>query len=144
MNKVFYVPGNASAIDYVRRREDGVDVSYFTGMTLDELQAEYPGAIVGSEDDFLLQMESACITEPEVISAEQYEDALEALPPQDWRGAGSREESFKFMERYAGRVTSIYARVGANHFRFRDIYTLPHSEIIKRVQAVTLDRARAE
>ncbi len=136
MEKIFFVPGNTSAIDYACERADGVAVSYFTGKTLAELQEQYPGAILGTEAEFTQQMEAACCTAPEPISAEQYADALEVLPPQDWQGIGSQAESFKFLERYAGRITSIYARVGRSHYRFHDICTLGHAEIIQKVKAV--------
>lgn len=139
MEKVFFVPGNTCALDYACEREDGVFVSYFTGKTLAELQEQYPGAIMGTEAEFTEQMEAACRTAPEPISAEQYSDALDALPPQDWQGIGTTVESFKFLERYAGRITSIYARVGCSYYRFHDICTLGHADIIQKVQAVTAD-----
>jgi hypothetical protein len=139
MKKVFFVPGNTCALDYACEREDGVCVSYFTGKTLAELQEQYPGAIMGTEAEFTEQMEAACRTEPEPISAEQYADALDTLPPQDWQGIGTTVESFKLLERYAGRITSIYARVGCSYYRFHDICTLGHADTIQKVQAVTAD-----
>lgn len=135
MAKVFFVPGSTSALDYACERSDGVAVSYFTGKTLAELQEQYPGAIIGPEAEFMQQMEAATRTAPQSITAEEYADALEALPPQDWQGIGSQAESFKFLERYAGRITSIYARVGHSHYRFHDICTLGHAEIVEKVKA---------
>lgn len=135
MDSVFFVPGNPSAIDYACLRADGVTVSYFTGQTLAELQEQYPGAIIGTEAEFMQQMEAATRTAPQKITVEEYADALDALPPQDWQGIGSQAESFKFLERYAGRITSIYARVGRSHYRFHDICTLGHAEIIEKVKA---------
>lgn len=139
MHKVFFVPGSASAIDYAATRADGELVSCFNGLTLAELQEQYPGAVIGTEFEFLQQMEAACRTAPQPISAEQYADALDALPPQDWQGIGTTAESFKFLERYSGRITSIYARVGCSYYRFHDICTLGHADIIQKVQAATAE-----
>lgn len=136
MHKVFFVPGSASAIDYAATRADGELVSCFNGLTLAELQEQYPGAVIGTEFEFLQQMEAACRTAPQPISAQEYTYALNTMPPQDWQGVGSAAESFKFAERYAGRITSIFARVGCSHYRFHDIFTLGHDDIIKKVQSV--------
>lgn len=136
MEKVFFIPGNLHVLDEARAREDGELVGRFCRLTLEEIQRQSPGAILGTVDEFLEQMEATCRTDPAPITEEQYSDALEVLPPQNWQGIGTAEESFKFLERYAGRVTTIYARLGNNHYRFRDVYTLPHSDIMAKVKAV--------
>ena len=134
MAKVFFVPGNTSAVDYARLRQDGEWISVHSAQTLDELQATYPGAVLGTELEFTAQMEQACRTEPEHITADQFQDAFEVLPPVGWTSEGSQTESFKFMEHYSGRITSVYARVGDRFYRFLDVCSLSHAEIISKVR----------
>lgn len=141
MEHVFYVPGSAWAVGYAVE-QDGRIVEQFTGKTLDELQASYPGAVLGTVESFNVALEEKLRSEPEPITEEQWFDALEALPPQEWRGDRSAE-SFKFLERQAGRVTSIYARVGVTFWRFHDICTIPHAEIIAKVEKQAAENQEA-
>jgi len=133
MHQVFFIPGNTAAIDYAKLREDGEWITLHTAQTIDELQATYPGIILGTECDFTAQMEEACRTEPEHITAGEYQDAFKVLPPVGWRQS-AETESFKLMEHYSGRITNVYARVGKQFYRFLDLCTLEHSEIIAKVR----------
>ncbi len=133
MHQVFFIPGSTAAIDYARLREDGEWITLHTAQTISELQVTYPGVILGAEADFTAQMEQACRTEPEHITADQFQDAFEVLPPVGWSQT-DEAESFKFMEHYSGRITSVYARVGERFYRFLDLCTLEHAEIIAKVR----------
>lgn len=133
MTMVFYVPGSTSAVDYARNLPCGNWVSVHTGQPLEALQATYPGVVMGTEDEFAAQMEAAYRTEPEHITEERYQSMLDALPPQGWT-IEADAESFKFMERYSGRITDIYARIGRKFFRFMDVCTLTHDEIVSKIE----------
>ena len=130
---VFYVPGQPWVIDFAKVRGDGVTVSQLQGHTLEEVQARSPGAIITSYDEAAAQIEAGCKTEPRQIDAEDFDYALNVLPPAQWV-AGDHAESFKMCERTNGRVTAIYARVGATYWKFEDVYTMPHAEIIAKVR----------
>lgn len=131
----FYTPGPVpKCIDIARMNEQGQPVTYFAGETLDELRQRYPLAEVITLDEFLTMKENALRTDPVRIEEEHYWDALECLPPLDYtikRGG----ESFKMVERFSGRMTNIYAKVGNTYWMMMDIDTLPHEEIIAKVQA---------
>ncbi|MFW5393971.1 hypothetical protein V1951_22155 [Yersinia sp. 2544 StPb PI] len=72
-------------------------------------------------------------TEPEAITLVEFMDAIGTMYPHDWQG-DAQSESFKLAEMYCGNVTYIYAKVGECYFKFRDVVTLSHSSIVKRLE----------
>ena len=132
-DKVFWIPGRLhvedAAVDV-----DGVLVGMYGGKTLADYQAQHPDAQIITVDEFKRHHDAALKTAPEVITAEQFNDALEILPPLGWVRDGTRE-SFKLCEMYSGNITDIYARIGADYYRFRDVASLPHAEIMGRIAA---------
>ncbi|MEA9979902.1 MULTISPECIES: hypothetical protein [unclassified Pseudomonas] len=135
MEKVFYVPGQPWVIDFAVERADGVTVSQLQGHTLNEVQARSPGVIITTYEDATARIEAGSKTEPRQIDVEDFDYALNVLPPVRWVRGGD-VESFKMSERTNGRVTSIYSRVGASYWKFEDIYTMSHNEIIAKVRKV--------
>jgi len=132
MEKVFYVPGQPWAIDFAVER-DGVTVSQISGETLEQVQARHPGAIVADYAEVCAQIEAQSKTEPRQIDAEDFDYALNVLPPVGWvRESGC--ESFKMSEHTNGNVTAIYARVGETFWTFQDVYTMKHAEIMAKVR----------
>ena len=78
------------------------------------------------------QDEQKYISLPEAITEAAFHEALGCLPPEDFqRVPGS--SSFKMCEYYFGQVTSIYVRIGADYFTFRDMVSLTHEEILLKV-----------
>ncbi|MEX4004183.1 hypothetical protein AB4Y38_35465 [Paraburkholderia sp. EG285A] len=136
MNKVFYVPGTAHAIDYAREMPDGRIISYWQGRTLEEIAEDQPGAILCDEAEFLRQQSAALKQPPQAITEREYYEALEVMPPLNWRGAAGFE-SFMFCEFYSGNVTYIYVRNRASgkHWKLRDDAGLSHDDIVRRVTA---------
>lgn len=134
----FYKPSDAgfapSIIDVARTNDKGETVTYFHGMTLEKLREIHPTAQLDTIEAVQKMREDAVRSDPMPISEEQYWDALECLPPLDWV-VGSHAESFKMVERYSGRMTNIYARLGRTYWCFMDVDTLPHLEIIAKVRA---------
>lgn len=132
METVFYVPGQPWVIDFAFERADGVNVSQQQGLTLEQIQAEHPGAIATTYSKALEAIEAGCKSEPRRIDEVDFDYALNVLPPVGWVRAGD-SESFKMSERTNGRVTAIYARFGSTFWSFQDIYKLTHLDIIQRV-----------
>ncbi|MBI1384741.1 MAG: hypothetical protein GC150_07520 [Rhizobiales bacterium] len=78
--------------------------------------------------------EAANRTEPVEITATAWHEALEVLPPADWR-LTAEGESFKSIEHKAGAITAIYVRLGERRFTFDDLATLSHAACCDRVRA---------
>ncbi|EJE4644401.1 hypothetical protein BKG02_004754 [Vibrio parahaemolyticus] len=130
MQYVFYVPGKPTAIAYAHDK-DGEPVTGL-GESLESLAKRYPGVTIGSESEFLEQAEKALRTDPVEVPAAAFHEALHMLPPLQWR-CFDGEESFKCSEFYSGNVTYIYANVAGRYWKFRDVATLTHDEIIQRI-----------
>lgn len=129
---VFYVPGSRSVVDVACREQGGTWRGLYSGKGQDALSVDYPGVRVVSEDESLEQIEAACRTEPQQITKDAYEFALEALPPNGWTVTAGAD-SFRFAEHYSGAVTTIYARCGRKYFSFLDVCTLTHEQIMGKI-----------
>lgn len=134
----FYVPGAPgcvpSMIDVARVNDAGLLVSYFHGETLDALRERHPAAELITVEEFDTLKEAALRTDPVPTTEAVFLEMLEVLPPLGWTRTGEGE-SFKMMERYSGRMTSIYARVGDTYWALMDRASLPHAEIMAKVKA---------
>lgn len=64
------------------------------------------------------------------IDLDQYEEMLNVLPPFDWRGIGSGNESFKMCERISGNLTQIFCRIGGRYFTLVESIHKPHHDIV--------------
>lgn len=135
MEKAFHVCGNPWVIDVAIERPDGVFVSQYGGLTLEEVQAQNPGAELMDYDEALALIEASCKTEPHQIDAERFDDCLNILPPVRWVINGDCE-SFLMSERTNGRVTAIFVKLGDTYWSFEDDCGLSHSEIIAKVRVV--------
>lgn len=135
MENVFYVPGQPWVIDYAIARADGVIVSQLQGLTLEQIQVEHPGAIITTYFAARAEVEAGCKSEPRCIDEVDFEYGLNVLPPTGWMHDGD-SESFKMSEHTNGRITAIYARVGETFWKFQDVYTLTHAEIIEKIHKV--------
>lgn len=76
--------------------------------------------------------EAAAKTEPEEITLDTWNYALNVLPPVSWKNDGG-SESFKISERLTGAITAIYVRLGERYFTFNDDIRTPHAECCRRV-----------
>lgn len=133
MNRVFYIPGLPTAIDYALELADGRTVTNWTRETLEQLAERYPGVVLGDEDTFIQQQERALGSAPEEITEAEYYAALGAPTPLVWQ-LSDGIESFKGSEYIAGNVTTIYARRGSRFWRFRGVATLPHALIVDKIK----------
>lgn len=134
----FYVPGSHTGVD-TARLVNGVWVGFYSNETQEQLALRYPGVILCDYETMLPQIKSAERAKfqksPERITKEVFWNALEDLPPIDWRNDGV-SESFKFQERISGPFTHIYARIGADYFMMCDDIRTPHAFIINQCQQV--------
>jgi len=88
--------------------------------TLEQIQAEYPGAEVVAWEPWLQNKEKALCTEAERITEETFIEMLEVLPPDNWqRQKGA--QSFELCEHTSGRVTAIYCCFGGRYYAFQGI-----------------------
>lgn len=133
MEKVFYIPGSPTAIDYALELGNGQVVTNWTRETLEQLAERYPGVVLGDEDTFIQQQERALGSTPEEITEAEYYAALTMPNPLVWQ-LGDGIESFKGCEYVAGNVTTIYARRGHRFWRFRGVATLPHTLIVQKIK----------
>ena len=131
-----------SIIDAVVTNTQGQEVGQYSGETLEQIQARYPGALVGDSDEVTKAREDQLRTAPAPCTHEQFWYALECLPPMGWRNAGNGE-SFKMSERLSGRMTRIYARTGQRYWSFVDTDDLNHAQIMARVCAVDREEVAA-
>lgn len=120
-------------IDQAVFNEESQAYTSFGGKSLADMQVSYPGLQVGEFDEVLLAKEEFYrhqgIFE---IDEEAFMDALECLPPVDWKRVGEIE-SFKLSERLTGNITSIFCRKGQRYFRFYDLITLDSAGIARRL-----------
>lgn len=132
---IVYVPGAMSIIDFMLPRDGGELRGGYSGETLEQIRARYPGAIIGELDTFTAEKEARLRTDPVEITRDQWTEALEVLPPLDHQYDG-RACTFKCMEMLSGRITSVYCRIGSRCFTFTDVASIPHAEIVAKCQKV--------
>lgn len=129
---VYYSPSKVTTID---------SLHWFTGLSMysqntpEMVKERYPDAILIHVSEAILIMEEANIDKvAKPISKEQFWDALECLPPQNWV---RREftESFKMCEYLTGQITSIYVRIGKEYFTFHDRASMTHDQIVAKTRA---------
>lgn len=98
------------------------------------LQQYGPDLVLLTPEDALNRYEARFITAPEEITEERFLEMLNILPPVSWT-SDHHGESFKIVERLAGRITTIYVRLGTRHFTFSDNIRTPHAECCRRAAA---------
>jgi hypothetical protein len=93
----------------------------YSNQTVEEMGAEQGRTIhvMLSDQIHLLIRGHYCAIPPERITEEQYQDALDALPPENWGRQvikGQEIETFAFEEYLHSDITTIYARVKGEHW----------------------------
>lgn len=129
MPQVLYSIAARVAVDILR--PDGRTLD---GLTVEQVRQRYPDVQQGSYDQAMDAIEQAFREGPVEIDRKTFLDMLYVLPPVGHTLAAT-SQSFKLVERTCGRVTQIYAFVDGRFFRLRDLYTLPHDEIVARCRA---------
>ena len=146
-NPVFYVPGSPLCgpvlIDLAKRRADGVLVGSVGGESLEAIAKRYPGAELGERDTVVAETERRLISEPHEITRERFIEALEVLPPYDWQRL-VYSESFKWVERFSGRITSVFVRIQDQYFEFKDRDCITHEEALEKVSRMISAKGRRD
>ena len=113
--------------------------SVWGGETFEELKAN---GTVGP-DAVVLPFSEALVLEqqrqrrqycrgPVQVTAEQWDDALNCLPPQRWVRGGSYE-SFRMSELLSGTIASFYVRVGRSLWTLNEEMDTSHDELVSQV-----------
>ena len=131
----WYVAGETHIVDLIHP---------VTGLTMHfkrdaaDVQAQHPTARRISWDEASRQIDAATdarfkqgVSE---ITVEQFEYALNVLPPVGWT-THAAVESFRMSERTWGTLTGIYARLGRRYFTLVDDIRTPAADIAARVAA---------
>lgn len=125
---VFYKPGALHAVDAVH---PVTGKGLYSGKTVEELTAENGPLETITNAEASRRVDAAAVSAPAEITAERWDDALNCLPPQRWvRRNGA--ESFQFMERYCGNVTSVYVKLGDRFWTWHDIVGTEHEVLVQK------------
>lgn len=128
--RIVFCTNTNRIIDFVRDGAGETDIQ-----AIARLKGEYGTALTTlPAQEAQVRYENSFKTPVQEITAEAFDDALNVLPPEDWR-RGRGAESFKCMERIAGAVTSIYVAVANRYFTFNDHIRTPHDQCCERVMA---------
>lgn len=113
-------------------------VAYTKGLSLDEYAAEcgFPLRVVEDDefDKLMAAYVASRVTQPVEITAEQYDDMLNVLPPCRWNRING-VESFFVSERITANLVNWYATTGGRYFGFVDKDTCSSDEIATKVRA---------
>ena len=145
--QVFYAPAKDGygpvCIDTAHDNGAGELVSMFRQKTQAELAFERGGEVLVTDmNTFLDSQEAHYKSEPKRIDQEDFTLALEALPPMQY-GVHYGLETFRFMERLCGRITSIYAREpNGTCWKFNDLAHLSHEAVHAKITDRKFNRMR--
>lgn len=126
----FYRFADHTIIDYV---EPDTGCAWISGETRDQLAGRYGTLAILPIEEAQALHEASCITVPEPISAETFDEQLNILPPMNWHALGNTE-CFQSSERYSGRVTSTFVRLGKTYWRWRDIAGLSAAQLVGKAR----------
>lgn len=131
LEKAFYVPGQPWVIDFAVARQDGVFVSELHGLTLDEIKALNPNAIITDYELAEALIHGDLSGQPRQILEEDYLYVRSELPVID-QFLGLNTESFKIDSDSHGYT--IYARLDRQCFKFKSKIILSHHDVMRRIK----------
>ncbi len=126
-----YVPGSRSIISFVTP----AGVTHHGGKSLEQVRRSRPElakAELMAWSDVRALIEAVCITPPEHVTREHFEQMRDLMPPATWTRDGNTE-SFQLMEHTSLNVTRTLVRLGSTHWQFEDIAGRPHAELVQKV-----------
>lgn len=128
---VFYKPGSWSAIDQVHKPTGR---GYWSRDSLEQIRAEYgPEVEIVTLAEATAAIEAAAISKPARCTQEDYERALEQLPPINF-GLDEDVEVFQMSEMTVGRITGTFADVDGEFFCWRDVANAPRTELADKAR----------
>ena len=120
-------------IDSVMEGSDGSRLGRFSGENREQLGARYKAELIEMEwSELVRQQAQALRTEPKEITEQDWDYALNVLPPMNW-GHWSGVESFCMSEFYSGNMTTIYARHAGKFWSFMDDAYMGGEAIARKV-----------
>lgn len=135
MQYIIYAPVSRRVIDAALLLDDGRSViGLYSGETLQSLRRRYPDAILSQQVGVRNDYEGSIGHTPERCSADQFDCALSAVSPADWRYS-ERGESFKTRAVLAAPLAVVYARVADTYWCFRAAAGIEHDDVMRRVEA---------
>ena len=127
--RVIFLPSAKRVQDVYTPAERGL----YSGKTLDEYREKHPDAVVMAWDEAHAIERAEFIKPVSEITAEQFDDALNVLPPCKWTMEGAYQ-SFHVSELVFADIANWFAKYGARYFRFDDKRSLTHREVMQRVR----------
>ncbi len=125
--QALYVPGAANLLALF----DDQGRELFTMKPVEQVKAENPGALLTTLDKAHQMIEDTARKAPTRITAEQFEHALNVLPPARWERSGTASESFQMIEHTNGRITAIDCRIFDAYYVMHDVAGMKHADIVK-------------
>lgn len=126
----FVEKGTMRVIDVVM--PDGT--GKFTGKAQEAIAEKFKVELEVIGDEVLRgRVLAECCTKPERVTEDDFYDALECLPPMNWRGRGYTE-SFMIPEAYMDDIHSCYVRIGEGYYTLRTTASTSHDELVKQVR----------
>lgn len=102
----------------------------FTGKTADDYRAEGHKVVTDAEFDILLkQYENSMTGQWSEITADQYEYAMNVLPPAKWEDGG-----FFNPEAYCGNVYSFYQEINGKFYQSLQNIMTPRENIMESLR----------
>lgn len=128
----WFNPRAPRAVDVVTRDDRGHLIGRYTRQTLEQLASQYPAPMMHTFDEFDEILSATMRTRPMEISRGEWLDALEILPPLNWRNLGAFE-CFVCSEAITGRMHRIYVRVRDTYWTFIDDRDLSVQRVMDRI-----------
>ena len=108
----------------------------YTGKSVEDFLSEGYVKISLDEAITLIEKENDKLLKPfKEITEEAYHEALECLPPQNWRSADG-VSIFQMSEYYISNITSHYAVFDGRYFTAYRRENTPYEEIAKEIKEI--------
>lgn len=114
--KCYYSHAEKNIITFPNPDKPGMDMYR---STIAELQTAYPDMELMDTKAATKLREGAFVSPPEIITEDQYDHALEVLPPENWHDIDCGEY-FQMMEYVTGNITNYYVSHNGRFFSFAD------------------------
>jgi hypothetical protein len=112
----------------------GTGCGRWGGKTLDEVKQQHPAAQLMGWKEYERHHNTHWTTDPVEIDKAAFWDALECLPPVDWKTT-AEGEVFKMSERLSGSITAIYCRIEDRFFCFNADIRTTHAAALEKCRA---------
>lgn len=112
-------------------------LGHYSNRSKASLEEQYGKLELISLDEAVNRVETRACTDPVEVEREEWDEALNVLPPLLWRNDG-HTESFRCVEATVGTVHSTYVRVGNRYFAMQRPIREDHVDLVARVSRYLL------